>query len=68
MYTLENLGTSDTQWDGEQWIVTHEVGEIDDAAYLNTVDRSQLDRAWFTGPNAEQLAREYAAWKNGQAG
>lgn len=58
MYTLENLGTSDKQWDGEQWIVTEETGIPD------TEDRSQLNRAWFTGKDAEQRAKEYADWKN----
>ena len=51
MYTIENLGESDKQWDGEQWIVERKVND-------------EVERAWFTGPGAEQRAREYAAWKN----
>ena len=37
--------------DGGQWIVERRV-------------QDEVERAWFTGPDAEQRAREYAAWKN----
>lgn len=37
--------------DDGQWIVERRVGD-------------EVERAWFTGPDAEQRAREYAAWMN----
>jgi len=34
---------------------------------INTASEGEVSRILFMGANAEQLAREYAAWKNGQS-
>ena len=48
-YTVVLYELDGGQWSA--WIAGRRVGD-------------EFERAWFTGPDAEQRAREYAAWKN----
>ena len=48
-YTVVLYELDGGQWSA--WIAGRRVGD-------------EFERAWFTGPDAEQRAREYAAWMN----